>query len=99
MRREHRDIRPETYKDIETDSMLHRYRLGDKEAKTHTHAEEHTKNETEAQIYIVRDPTTKTWEPDTSTMTNTIEEISFRSGNRHKDRQDKPRNNGDIVTQ
>ena len=48
MRREHRDIRPETYKDIETDSMLRRYRLGDKEAKTHTHAEEHTKNETEA---------------------------------------------------
>ena len=48
MRREHRDTRPETYKDIETDSMLHRYRLGDKDPKTHTHAEEHTKNETEA---------------------------------------------------
>lgn len=45
--REHRDTRPKTYKDIETDSMLHRYRLGDKDPKTHTHAEEHTKNETE----------------------------------------------------
>ena len=45
--REHKDTRPKTYNDIETDSMLHRYRLGDKDPKTHTHAEEHTKNETE----------------------------------------------------
>ena len=47
MRREHRDTRPETYKDIETE-MLHRSRLGDKDPRTHANAEKHTKSETGA---------------------------------------------------
>lgn len=42
--------------------MLHRLLLDDKDPRTQSHAEEHTKNETGAQIYIFRDPVTKTWE-------------------------------------
>lgn len=99
MRREHRNTRPETYKDTETDSMLHRYRLGDKDPKTHTHAGEHTKNGQKQRFIQLEIQRQRHGNADISTMTNTIEEISFRSSNKHKDKQDKPKNNEDIVTQ
>lgn len=59
MRGEHKDTGPDTYKDIETET-LHRPRLGDKDPRTQAHAEEHTKSDTGAQTYIFRDPVMKT---------------------------------------